>query len=71
MACSNTIFEDRIEILSNHMADESARVFNTVRHWMHTNDNNYIKLKTLQVKYSEAILIYSLDNSNANIITHI
>lgn len=29
--CSNGVFEDRIEVLSNHMAEEAARIFNTVR----------------------------------------
>ena len=33
MKCSNGVFEDRIEVLSNHMAEEAARVFNTVRDW--------------------------------------
>ena len=31
MACSNAIFEDRIETLTNHVADEATKVFNISR----------------------------------------
>ena len=33
-ACSNNIFQDRIEVMSNYVADEAGKIFNSTRPWV-------------------------------------